>query len=143
MGTTTEKFNVHEYLKGTAIALPSAKVGIVIPSTINHTVPAWNALGVLPEKYALQAPKEYTDAIHNAVYSLLSQFGGFTQSEQFGGWVDTDNHKAILERGTFVWAYGDITKPQMEMLLTIAQATKGLLKQDNILIVVDDKPYLV
>jgi hypothetical protein len=142
-GVETFDANAHLLATHKAIVLPIHRIGIVIPSTQNYVNDGYQNIGYVPVKYALPASQETLKSITDNVYVFFSQFGGFTSNEQFGGWMDTDNAKLILERGLSVWAYGIPTRFQVDSLVQIAQSIKATLNQDNVLIIVNDIPYLI
>lgn len=115
------------------IELPYKKTGIVLPTTDNtwcNNVKVINAAN--PDKlvpYAEQAKL------------FFAQFGGYTITEQRGGW--SDNGVLVEENSQYIWAYCNPDTDQLTYLIMLAQSIKAAFGQDAILIVIDGIPYLV
>lgn len=134
--------NTRTILLNTLCALPVTISGIVVPTTHNKMEPVAGNVGEV-QKTVHPIDQTQLDTILVSVKTLFADFGGYTVDKRIGGWKDSDTNELIEEIGYYVWAYCTPSRQQIERIVITAQAIKAALGQDNVLIVIDSKPYLV
>lgn len=112
-------------------------VSIIVPSAHNYIVG--------DEKIVQPANAVVRDRVINLIGRVFAnRYGGFTSTEQNGGWVDSDTQAIVWEHSTNITALtGKLTSDDTALLVSLAKAVKEIFNQDAVLVMVGNRGIFV
>lgn len=112
------------------------KVEIFVPSTINLSFNGFVHTEPLHPVFRVQV-------ISRITRTLSEMFGGATQYESIGAWLN-DSDLLINEDVTVVYAlYRTITLEQLTIVKHLANEVKNAFNQDCVLVTIDNEGWLI